>query len=191
MLGVVSDFLVFAFRRGHIKVAAEKHGGGAGDRRAGNVAGRTGSAVELRGGIPSPIVSGALEECVELGTVGERSRLGIAVADSVTEFGDGDGVGSGEGGLRKLQGVAGRHVAGIEFQACGKGGAGESRGQAEEAGVLEGREMGGELQGAQCLEDAGRGGQRVGVRECAGQFADPASPLNDSEFVGGNNEDAA
>jgi hypothetical protein len=62
VLGVVGDFFVFAFRRGHMEVTAEKHRGGAGDERAGNVAGRTGSAVELRGGIPSPIVSGTLEE---------------------------------------------------------------------------------------------------------------------------------
>jgi hypothetical protein len=34
VLGVVGDFLVFAFRRGHIEVTAEKDGGGAGDERA-------------------------------------------------------------------------------------------------------------------------------------------------------------
>ena len=175
VLGVVGDFLVFAFGRGHIEVTAEKHGGGAGDERAGNVAGRTGSAVELRGGIPSPIVSCALEHGVELGTVGEWCGFGVAVADSVTEFGDRYGVGSGEGGLGKLQGVAGRHVARVEFQACGKGSAGESSGQAEEPGVFEGRKMARGTPGRARSQERGPGQAAGGhsrvcrpVRRCGG-----------------------
>ena len=124
VLGVVSDFLVFAFGRRHIEVAAENHCGGTGDKCAGNAGGRTRSAIELRVGIPCPVVSCALKECVEIGAIGERGSLGIAVADPVAEFGHGDGIGSGECGLGELQSVAGRHVAGIEFQSCRKGGTG-------------------------------------------------------------------